>query len=513
MWTRKQLLVVALSGSFCLASGGRYLWRAYGPSAWGPRVACREVSFDCGEVSADRSIEHSFVIHNSGRRPLRILAAEPGCGSSVKIGAFPNEIAANGAAVINATIPAGKLAQGEFDQRLMLRTNAANAPKVMLFLKGKVVGPSSPPAAAPAAPQVVSLPARRLATPLEVDGLEEALEKLRPSGAVPLSGLLHACHVFGFDVPLTVAGDPPETLRARDVILDHAAAVRYFGEGPLIATRNGVRCRVTARRNVPLQPAGVVHAHQLLALLALHGESLDTPLSTAQGGGKVRDVLADGLANFSLAQDEVEWAAIAFALYLAPRRAWTDKFGQSTSFDDLARRLLGTSFDEPQLACEGIHVLQALAVLAAVDRQRTILSDDVRAACVRRLQEQAELVVQLQQASGALTPLWHATAERRLEAEGVLNADEQRRRALVVTGHHLEWLLLLPPESAPDDDVFLRGGRWLYEQLRAASPADIEAHYCPYSHAGCMVLRFSARSDAAARRVASRQTVRGMCVY
>ena len=49
-------MIVAFSGLFCLLATGRYAWLNFGPASWGPRFACAEPFFDCGEVATDRVI-------------------------------------------------------------------------------------------------------------------------------------------------------------------------------------------------------------------------------------------------------------------------------------------------------------------------------------------------------------------------------------------------------------------------------------------------------------------------
>ena len=45
-----------------------------------------------------------------------------------------------------------------------------------------------------------------------------------------------------------------------------------------------------------------------------------TAVITPKGNSHVLDIITDSLANFQL-QGEIEWSAVAFALYLPPARA------------------------------------------------------------------------------------------------------------------------------------------------------------------------------------------------
>jgi hypothetical protein len=479
LWVLRDRLIVVISGLFCAVACGYYLWQTLGPSSWGPRFACAEPDFNVGEVRVGQTVEHNFVITNAGRQPLKVVKAAPGCGSCLIVEVSDYDIAPGASSTIKAMLRPGRAAQGNFEQRVLVETNSTPVPRVILFLRGR--NPNSGKA--------LELARHTIKEPVPVYGLEQAIEKVRVTERVALSGLLHAMHTFGLKTPVVISEDPPESIPALDLVLNHAHAVRYFGEAPLVSTRYGVRCRVASRRNADLQPEGVVHAYQLLALLAMHGVPLNTKLTTAQGKGQVMDLLADALVNFSPTQEEVEWATTAFALYVAPQSSWQDKFGKTISFNDLAQRLLDTPFDSPGLPCAGVHLLQSLTVLFLADRQAPILSDEIRHAVRDRLQEHALRVVEHQRSTGAISHLWYLDEEGRTSREKLVEGVVQQRLGVVATGHHLEWLILLPDEMRPRDEVFARAGSWLFDQLRQAPPEEIVESYCPYSHAAYMAQR------------------------
>ena len=54
--------------------------------------------------------------------------------------------------------------------------------------------------------------------------------------------------------------------------------------------------------------------------------------------------------------------------------------------------------------------------------------------------------------------------------------------ALLVTGHHLEWLALLPEGRRPPADTIRSAGRYLVESLSSRSAEEIRKIICHASH-------------------------------
>jgi hypothetical protein len=136
---KRQSLVVLAAGVFCLLAAGRCLWLAVGPSSWGPRFACTEPYFDCGKVAAHRTIEHDFIVKNSGREPLHILKAVPGCGGCLTVNVSEKEIVPGGCAVVKVVLDVTKVRKGEFKKALLLKTDDPYLPRVILYLQGTAV--------------------------------------------------------------------------------------------------------------------------------------------------------------------------------------------------------------------------------------------------------------------------------------------------------------------------------------------------------------------------------------
>ena len=326
---------------------------------------------------------------------------------------------------------------------------------------------------------------------------------MRLAPPVTLSGVVHAIHLFGLQEPMPHPTDRTRWEPAIKVVLDHELGKEYFGGNPpLVTTRDGVRCPVVVYRDAPRLPERETHPGQLLAVLASQGVSLDTPLTTAEGQYEVRDILNDTMANLSLDQKELEWAVIALARYLPPKRSWKDKFGREIGFNDLAHALLKAPLERPGIACQGIHILEALATLWLADRQAPVLGAGTRLLVVGRLQQQVAILIAAQEASGEWPVRWYESPPVREVALMGVDQKQLARQAVTATGHNLEWLSLLPPEMGPSDEVFIRAGQWLKSRVLAASDEDLSDGYCPYSHAACMVKWLATHEDRSEASVA-----------
>jgi hypothetical protein len=333
--------------------------------------------------------------------------------------------------------------------------------------------------------------------PFDEAVIRQALGRLRKEQPTGLSDLLHVLRLFGPDAPVRPPSGGP-SLRALDVALDYRTSSAYFdGHPALIETRQGVRSRVAGPRDTDGPHEKASHVDQLLAVLAELGIPLDHPLSTQRGPGTVRELLADALANFDLEQPEIEWSALAFALYLPPRRSWSDKFGTTLTFDDLAAELIKRPLGGRR-PCAGTHLLYSLAVLCRVDERAAVLTPGMRRRVRSHLARMAALAARHQSAEGTWGLDWF---ERPTESESGPN----REAEVLTTGHQVEWLMLLPADLLPPEACFRRALLWLQSRLLAAPIAEVMASYCPYSHAGrdlSLLSRPTKRSDemrAAAR--------------
>jgi hypothetical protein len=348
---------------------------------------------------------------------------------------------------------------------------------------GPSPGTPRPVAASPRAVPVRIGPT--FTAPGQLDGprIAKAAARLEVEKPTTLSMLLHTLRLFGPGATVPTR-EPGQRAGLVAIALDQRTGAPYFGGQPaLIDTREGVRCRVAQPLYAKEQPERQAHPGQLLAVLAEVGISLDQPVSTTGGPRSVRQILDDTLANFDPKQTEIEWTALALALYLPPRGSWANKYGETFTLDALAGELMGRSF-ESSIACGGTHLLYSLVTLFRADQQESVLSDPVRREVRDHLRRVVESLLRTQLSDGSWDHRWRERGTGAgEEAEGGGHTHDDADRVLL-TGHHVEWLLLLPRDLQPPPDRLLRATRWLLERVLNDPASTLDEKYCPYSHAG-----------------------------
>ncbi len=176
----------------------------------------------------------------------------------------------------------------------------------------------------------------------------QALIQLPPKGPYRVSQFLHILRAYGTDGQLT--GKPSSSQEVLDALLNDNLGKRYFGETPLVQTRNGVRYSRVLGGNRESEK----HRDQVLATLAELGGPLSRPLQIGKIETNVRAVLDDSIANFYIEQRELAWTAIAYSLYLPPSREWSNRYGERTTFNELAEKLLSSPLEKN--SCGGLHM-------------------------------------------------------------------------------------------------------------------------------------------------------------
>jgi hypothetical protein len=197
---------------------------------------------------------------------------------------------------------------------------------------------------------------------------------------------------------------------------------------------------------VPESPSEF-HFGQLGKTLGYAGCSSDTVVEASQGYvGVVRDVLTDMFMNYT-PDGEQEFFAIAAAHYLPPKRNWTNKFGDTYSFDSLAINLVDTPAGVG--ACGGIHVPIAVAAILEAHRQFSILSAETAVRCQGYLRHVTRILESRQDTLGG----WSSWGAELDDQSKTLDLETQ---TLLVTAHHLEWISLSAPEVSPNREVISR---------------------------------------------------------
>ena len=319
---------------------------------------------------------------------------------------------------------------------------------------------------------------------------EEDMSKIRAqvepsSKAMSASLYLHALRVFGRDSKYSRAklATSGETLR---LFADDAFSKQILGTPLMVRTPFGIRC-------TPEGSAGIQESHRDYCLAVLSEQKPTASFSMVVGGKAftLKDFLADSIANFHLGQEEIEWTALTYAVWIPPERKWTNKFGEVFSFDDLATELMRRPLDKA--VCAGCHVAQAMTVLARVDHEVCpILTPEVRGELTRRLGEMVQDAEAAQSLDGSWSPDWHEKhlkdSSRDPKRKGWSEDTRSLGKRLLATSHVSEWLMLLPEEFRVSDDRFERAGRWLHAQLKGVDSHFVGDNFCACCH-GAIVLQ------------------------
>jgi len=106
----------------------------------GPKISILPRRSDLGILKLGEKKKQKIAVTNPGERPLTITAAKTKSGASIAVVAdtLPATIAAGQTANVELTIEAGK--QGAFSERILVESNAKNAPKTgfVILINGKI---------------------------------------------------------------------------------------------------------------------------------------------------------------------------------------------------------------------------------------------------------------------------------------------------------------------------------------------------------------------------------------
>jgi hypothetical protein len=308
--------------------------------------------------------------------------------------------------------------------------------------------------------------------------------KLHLDEDMSLSYLLHWLRVFGDG-----RADGPESGAAGKALADlldtRRLERRFRGPSSLVETPYGARY-LTANPAAPKgsEPGRALHAYQALAVFGQIGVPSSRALRISGERHVVGDLLRDCMLNFQARESrdaEVEWAAEALALYLPPERSWRNRWGEEVGFDAIARFLMGR--DAARCACQGTHLLAALAAILQAHEAHAILDPRVERQVTARFSSIGRLLRENQRADGSWDIDWAGTAPTPY--------DPEPWHPVLITGHLAEFQALLPTPCRVPDDCLERALAYLERAVLEADAAEIAEHYCPYSHAGRMVLNWN----------------------
>ena len=339
----------------------------------------------------------------------------------------------------------------------------------------------------------VSIPIRRV--PVEVvsyfpparctlsrDAEVRIAEKLRMREDMSYSDILHWLRVFaGQGSTRCPAGQVEQVLGE---FTDSVRLGRRFGApSALVRTPHGARY-LTAPASAPAESrrARALHAYQTPAVFGEIGVASDLAIGVGGTTGSVAELVSDCLLNFQLrevSEFEPEWATTVLALYLPPVDSWENRWGEWVTFDSMASFLVER--DIGRFACQGTHLLSALGLLLQVNQRFSLLSRSVarKVADVCRRLSQTTLPDHLQ-ADGSWGGDWTGDAP---------HVAVKPWHAVHITGHIMECQILLRPEHQAPAYCLERALRFLVQAMNEVTSSDVARAYCPYSHAGRVLLR------------------------
>jgi hypothetical protein len=297
-----------------------------------------------------------------------------------------------------------------------------------------------------------------------------------------ISRALHAFELWGphATFPMTIVSPHGSHIfngaELKALLLDHGAyrEVVLNDDPLLIPTKFGVRVAIkpgTSSGTLGNFAGAAGHYDDLLRACASHGLPTDTRIVTPMGHADIAEMLNESIATFDLTQ-ELEWTVEAFARYLPPQIAWSNRFGETFTFDQCADQLLALPLGSG--ACLGTHVVYALVALVRVDEQISILAPRTKQAICTRLSEVANHLTHNQLPSGAWSKAWTTNVHP--------NYTGSRWDELTSTGHHLEWIAIAPSAFRPPKESIKRAVGFVVSATKELSSREETDYYLPLTH-------------------------------
>lgn len=262
-----------------------------------------------------------------------------------------------------------------------------------------------------------------------------------------------------------------------EALTDEQTAIREFGRTPFVRTRNGLRYFLV-EDPVFHTDVGEVHRDQCLATFAALHLPLNTPIHLRAGAYSISNLLAESVANFTFDQHEPAWTGMAYAAYLPPQRAWTNRFGERTSFSEMTDHLM--LVDLKSQSCAGTHIFQVLAQIENADQKRPILDSATKGRLDSYLTGKLQEAMRSQLADGS----WNYHWCRSMDAKDYAPTNEESR--ILVTGHLLEVIMSLKGHRPLPAQVYCRAANWVAEALRGPEIIPSRELICPVTHAARM---------------------------
>lgn len=304
--------------------------------------------------------------------------------------------------------------------------------------------------------------------------------RLRPEMGIP--GFLHWLRIFGVPESSEFQAEATEELLS---LLTNAERIeeRFGQPGVIVPTEDGVRFLSRVSGAVLKVASRATHPFQELAVFGELGLPSSTLVVASSGRFTLEDAIRDCLRSLQIretARQEPEWPTGVLAHYLPPVCSWQNRWGEELTLDGWTEFLLRREL--PEYSCGGTHLLLSLALMLQADSQYPVLSlklaQRVRDVC-RRF---SRMIESRQHADGAWGSDW---------MEGSVHK-EYSSIEVHMTGHILEAQLYLPDDLRISSAHAGRALKYLAEAFLQSDDEKVLEAYCPYSHAGNVLLHCGA---------------------
>ena len=296
------------------------------------------------------------------------------------------------------------------------------------------------------------------------------------------SDLLHWLRMFG--VPHSPEHQAEPTLKVVSLLTDASRIKQRYGQPGIIApTKDGVRF-LSGRSAVELKATSrPTHPYQELAVFGDIGLRSTTALATADGRFTLEAAVRDCLANVQIreaSRQEPEWKSQVLAYYLPPVCSWQNRWGEWITLEKWTQFLLER--DVSRFCCGGTHLLDSLALILQADSQCGVLSANVARRVRGRCQEYRT------------NDRIDSASQRGLG----LRLGEGRRPQkepsiqILVTGHILDAQMYFPEDVRISSRCAERALTYLAQVFANCNDRQVFEEYCPYSHAGRVLLEYGA---------------------
>ncbi|MEX2027196.1 MAG: hypothetical protein WEH44_07840, partial [Pirellulaceae bacterium] len=209
--------------------------------------------------------------------------------------------------------------------------------------------------------------------------LAQVLDRVKPAReGLTTNHIVHALRLWGDQADFR---DPaiPSGRVLRDYLLDDRVFRSIAGsKSPPLFYRGTDGLDVRSYDDfASFQQTSSYHSDDILATLAESGIPLEATIRLRNGEeAKVAELLDGMRQRFYLDRLDFEWSIIAFVRYGHPLKPWRNKYGEKIDVAGLVKELT----DKPAEIgpCDGLHRLEALAVLYRIDQQSPAFPPQVK---------------------------------------------------------------------------------------------------------------------------------------